>query len=197
MKNIIVIILLLVGGAFCVWAGGRLFPVHVVDVHYDTVKVPIKIEIPIEKVIVKYLPAKIHTIYVDTSTNIIKDEFASAETIFTSNSIVDTQHLAYKDTVSVSYHFLPLNYFSLSLGLQPRQAIIQKEYITKTVEVEHTKFFDFSIGGIVKDAGLVAIGWGLCQLTHKDEGALIYNPYSPSSLRVGFNLPILNVSNRK
>lgn len=170
-NKLVILLFILICGA-CIYAGSQLFPKVITSIQYDTTYVEKRIEVPIEKIVYRHLPAKLDTIWRNQDERTPfehpeRDIVAKLDTVLTSSA--DSQHLAYKDTVQVHYHFPPLNYFDLSVGFQQRQVIVQEKYITKTVEIEKSKLFDFSFGGLLKDVALVAGGYLLCDLTHKNQ----------------------------
>lgn len=213
MKNTTTILLILLLSGMSIYAGSQLFPRYITNTQLDTVKTEVRIEIPIEKIVYKHLPAKLETTWLPINSGrvtfldtgritvdfkkggqsqheidsimalgreqdsiykvtgwLIPDVTASLDTVVQTDSI-------YSDTLHVKYHFPPKNFFDFSLGLQTRQTFIENTFVTKTVEVEKTKFFDSFVGGVVKDVGIFALGYLVCDLTHKNTGQNIEYKY--------------------
>lgn len=147
MKKLIILALCFGLGLFLV---RQVFPriETIIETHYDTTFVTKTIEVPIERIVYRHLPAKIETLLIGGDNVIHRQLIAHIDTLIKN------------DTISVAYYFPPANFFNINLRPAPRLIEYRDNYVLKTVEIEKKDF----LGGYPEKILYFVAGYGASTL---------------------------------
>ena len=151
------IIVLLIVGVLAGYFAGEFFRPKVVEVKRDTTFLTRTIEIPIEKIVIKRVPAKIFYDTVEVHDTIALESYASLDTTLLNNE-------NYLDTLKIKYYLPPVNEWrDISLAFAPRYPIIQEKVVMVEKTIEKSQF----LSGYPEKLLYFLGGYGVAKLVSK------------------------------